>query len=593
MAIIFGSLPDEEVSAAFEAGLVNVIRWLDIYQSDNVTLWQSQVPVTEGSVNVDMSRAERRNMDITIYDLENYLGYGPGKVWYDKVFKLYRGLVLPDQDIEGYISLPGVIGNAVTFARSALGSVTVAEWAVRVTLNAVGVAQGLAGWSGGGGGLALTSANKLNVGIAKTVSGTIGGADSSVAVPALAINTKVWLRGVVTVATAVCQYYWSDDDTNDYDAVTWTQVGTNVTGTNAAGAVDLTKTTTPIFGASTITVAGFAGKLYAGAEAISTAKTIEIDASDYPVDVATFVATTGQTATVATSGSYPNIARMVAKTIEAGNTWVTALGEFLADQIDLPRFPNTIHVNGRDFTKKLMLDKFSVTTTFATGANVAATIQTIATNAGITKFNFQVLTNTLGAEVTFEKNTPRWDACHQLATSISCDFYFDAFGYLTLKPMVDPITAPILYSFNDGAESNLADFSRSTSDSRLYNDVLVYGDSPDNPLVYAHVDNTTPSSPTRVAVLGRRTYAFASQFFTSNAQALAYAQKLLAVVALEQYEMNLSSIVLPWLEAGFAVEVLVSDAAVGDPTRFLLTSFTIPLALEAMSGTAKRITVVG
>lgn len=282
MAVILGRVPDAATLAAFEAGSVRVVRWLDIYQADNTTLWISQVPVTDGNVTIDMSRDERRNIDITMYDMDGLLGYGPGHVWYDKVFKPYRGIILPDKPVDGYIWLPGVAGNNVTFSRLALASVTAVEFAVRVALDAIGVAQPLAGWSGGGGGLALTSANKLNLGIAKTTSGTIGGADSSVAVPGLAINTKIWLRGVLTVATAVSQYYYSLTATNDYDQVVWTQVGTNVTGSNAAGAVDLTKTTTPIFGATDNAVAGFAGKLYAGAEFINTAKVIEFDATDYP-----------------------------------------------------------------------------------------------------------------------------------------------------------------------------------------------------------------------------------------------------------------------------------------------------------------------
>lgn len=282
MAVIYGTIPDSVALAAFQAGSIQVVRWVDIYQADNIVIWKSKVPLVDGNISVDMTRDERRNLDLTVYDLDGTLGYGPGYLWYDKVFKPYRGVVLPDQLIDGYILLPGMIGNAVTFTRSALGSVTAAEFAVRVSLDAVGVAQALVGWSGGGGGLSLTSGNLLNIGIAKTVSGMIGGANASVAVPALTAGVRIWLRGIVTVATAVCQYYYSLTNTNDYDQVVWTQVGTNVTGTNAAGAVDLTKTTTPIFGAITITAAGFAGKLYAGAEVINTAKTIEFDASDYP-----------------------------------------------------------------------------------------------------------------------------------------------------------------------------------------------------------------------------------------------------------------------------------------------------------------------
>lgn len=181
---------------------------------------------------------------------------------------------------DGYLLLPGTAGNAITFSRSALGSVTSVEFALRVYLDAVGVAQALAGWSGGGGGLSLTAANKLNCGVTKTGGGLVGGADSTIAVPSLAVNTKVWLRGIVTASTGVCDYYYSYTNTNDYDAVVWTVIGAPIAG--ASGAVDLTKTTTPIYGAVTLTVAGYAGRLYAGAEAINGTKTIEFDATDFP-----------------------------------------------------------------------------------------------------------------------------------------------------------------------------------------------------------------------------------------------------------------------------------------------------------------------
>jgi hypothetical protein len=594
MAIIFGTIPTPAQLAAFEAGSVQVERWMDIYQADNVTLWQSQVPLVDGSVSVDMTRDERRNLDIQIHDQDGAIGYGPGYLWYDKVFKPYRGITLPDTLAPGYLFLPGTTGNTTSAARSALGSATIVEFAVRVTLDAVGVAQTLAGWHASGQGLALTSGNLLNIAVAKTVSGVIGGANSSVAVPGIAAGTKIWLRGIVTIATAVCQYYYSLTDTNDYDQVVWTQVGTNQTGSNAAGAVDLTKSVSPIFGSTSNTAAGFAGKLHAGVEAISGVKTIEFDLANQTTDASGFIATTSQSFGINTSGTYPMVARIVGQQTVPGDTYVVQLGEFLADGIDRPRFPHTIHITGRDFTKKMMLAKFAATTAFAAGANVGTTIQTIATNAGITKFNFVTVTNTLGATVTFEKNSPRWDACKQLAQSISCDLYFDNNGYLTMKPMVDPLTAPVSYTFDTGASGNLADYSRSTNDSRLYNDVLVYGDAPDNPLIYAHVSNTAPSSPTSIANLNQtRTYAFASQFFTSNAQALTYANKLLSVVALEQYDMNLTSIVIPWLEAGTAVEVIAPDAAVSDPTRFLLTSFDIPMMLGTMTALAKRVTLVG
>jgi hypothetical protein len=370
--VIFGDIPDQDIIDQFEADVVSVVRWVDIYESDNTTIWRSRAAITEGAVTVDMDRSERRNLDITISDGEDEIGYGPGAFWYDKILKPYRGIRLSN-----------------------------------------------------------------------------------------------------------------------------------------------------------------------------------------------------------------------------GDEWVTCLGEFLPDTIERPHFPKLISVTCRDFSKKLILDKFADTTTFAAALNVGTVIQTIATNGGITKFNFASTTSVLADAITFERASERWAACIELAKSIGYELFFDSFGYLTFRPYVDPLTAPLSYTFRTGATGNLVGFTRSTSDTRLFNDVLVYGDGQDNALVHGRAENTNPASPTRISEVGRRLYPFPSQFVPDNTKADEVAAAILAVSGLEQYDMQLTSLVIPWLEGGDAVEVNAPDAAPGDPTRFLLSSFTIPLGLQPMSGVSKRVTIVG
>ena len=372
MATIFGDVPTADVVAAFTSDLIVVERWVDIYEDDNVTLWRSKAPITEGAVSVDMTRAERRNLDVTFADPDRVLGYGPGAFWYDKVIKPYRGLLLP-----------------------------------------------------------------------------------------------------------------------------------------------------------------------------------------------------------------------------SGNIWVTCLGEFLIDSIDRPHFPSTIHATCRDFTKKLMLAKFTETTSFDETQITNEVIKAIALNAGITKFNWATPTDTLDVVVTFERGSTRWDAMLKLAESINHELFFDNYGNLTLRPNVDPLTAPLSWTFQTGVQGNLASFSRTTNDSQMFNHVIVYGDGPDNPLVFAEASNTEPSSPTNIDSIGERTYTYSSQVVTDNTQAQAIADSFLSVMGLEQYDMSLESIVLPWLEAGDAVEIILPDAATSDPTRFLLSNFSVPLTLDSMSGSAKRVTIVG
>ena len=372
MTITIGAVPTAPVLTAFEADIVKVARWVDIYEADNTTVWRSNAAIEGGSVSVDMSRAERRNLDLTVYNADDNIAYGPGGLWYDKIIKPYRGVYLPNGDI-----------------------------------------------------------------------------------------------------------------------------------------------------------------------------------------------------------------------------WATCLGEFMIDSISRPHFPNNFQITGRDFVKKLQKAKFANTTAFSAGANIGTTIQNIATNGGIVKFNFAATTKTLPAVVTFDRGTERWAACEELAAAAGYELFFNAFGYLTFRPYVDPLTAPLSYSFRDGALSNLAAFTKSTTDNFMYNHVVFYGDGTDNSLVFGEATNTEPSSPTRIAAIGRRMYFRSSAFVPDNTTATANAEAILGVSALEQYDMSLTTIVLPWLEAAEAVEVETSTDVPTDPTRYLLSSFTIPLDLSAMSGSAKRVTIVG
>ena len=68
--------------------------------------------------------------------------------------------------------------------------------------------------------------------------------------------------------------------------------------------------------------------------------------------------------------------------------------------------------------------------------------------------------------------------------------------------------------------------------------------------VYYNAKNTEPTSPTRIAAIGERLYTYTSSFITTVAQAQEVANNFLKVHALEQFEISLESIVIPWLEVG-------------------------------------------
>lgn len=278
-----------------------------------------------------------------------------------------------------------------------------------------------------------------------------------------------------------------------------------------------------------------------------------------------------------------------------GINYVTQLGEFMIDRIDRPHFPNTITVTGRDFAKKLLLDKFPNTTTFSAGTAYETVIRTIATNGGITKFNLSPTGKVTPSAYTFERGTDRWKAIADLAAGAGHELFFDAFGYLTLRPFRDPATTATAFTFTTGSAGNMVSYRKMTEDTRMRNHVVVVSDGT-TVQAYGEASNTRVDSPTRIARLGRRTEIITLKMIDNNTTAATLAAAYLRVMALEQYEISVQSTPAPWLECGDIIEIITpidDPSAAAEPTKFLLTALTIPLALGAMSATGKRVHLVG
>ena len=281
-------------------------------------------------------------------------------------------------------------------------------------------------------------------------------------------------------------------------------------------------------------------------------------------------------------------------------TYEAQLGEFLIDSIDAESFPNAIKVTARDLTKKMINSKLTQSMQFAAGTKVETVIAALASNSGITKFILPITGKNVDKTTVFERNTDRWKVCKELAVAAGHDLFFDPTGYLILRPFRDPSTAAIEYTFQTGvAGGNLIKFSKSSNDSKVFNHIVITGDQTTNAttgvagLVFVEAKNTAVSSPTRIARIGDRTFFYSSPFFTSNAQAQPVANSWLKLKALEEFNLNFSSLVVPWLDVGGIVKILDPNRTAYEPTRFLLDSLAIPLALEPMSGLGKRITIVG
>lgn len=276
------------------------------------------------------------------------------------------------------------------------------------------------------------------------------------------------------------------------------------------------------------------------------------------------------------------------------HSWEAQVGEFLIDRIDEGRFPKDTKITGRDFTKKCLLAKLPTAMTYDPKTKLEDFIRSMAANAGIKKFTLPNTGLTIGSATDFDQGTERWNVMKTACESAAYELYFTADGYLTMRKQLDPSTSPVSLTFQTGPKGNLVDWSKSSTDTEIFNRIICVSEGGEEILpYYGEASNTEDTSPTSIARLGERTFIYTSPFFTSNAQCVETAQAMLKVKALESFNVDFSSLVFPWTEAGEIIEFLDPDAAAYDPTRFLLSSFTIPLKLGPMSATAKRIIIVG
>lgn len=277
-------------------------------------------------------------------------------------------------------------------------------------------------------------------------------------------------------------------------------------------------------------------------------------------------------------------------------TWETQVGEFMIDKINESNFPYQIKASGRDYTKKCQLSKFVNATAFTKNTPIENAIKSMAQNAGCTKFLIPVTGSSLGKDYYFERGVARWDAMKQIAEAFGYELFFDAQGYLVMREFLDPLQAPLSATLQTGPSvGNLASYDKSINDTRLYNHIVVTGESSDSTIlpVMAEAKNTEPSSPTNIDSIGDRVYQYTSSFITTTQQAQDVANKFLKIHALEEFDLNFNAIAMPWLEVGEIIEFIDPRPSAGQPTRFLLSSINVPLDLGPMSGNAKRVSVVG
>lgn len=297
--------------------------------------------------------------------------------------------------------------------------------------------------------------------------------------------------------------------------------------------------------------------------------------------------------------------------------WETPLGTFMVDTIsDVQRvkrrhrprafdstgnltntdapFMHVVQVTGRDLTKRLITSKFSGVTTFVAGTGIDVIIAALANDALIVGLRLPWSGSNpapvLEIDQTFEAGSTRWAAIAALCLNYGYEAFIDVDAFLTVRLFRDPATMLPVWSFQTGpSDGNLASYKRVANDSELYNRVVVRGSGQTNAFIFAEVAVTDSASPIHSSQIGDRMYPYDSPTVATNEQAYALAVALLQAHSLQSYEINLGSIVLPWMEAGEVVQFL-DVASNDDPMSLFLSNFSIPMSLSStMDGVAKRV----
>ena len=575
--------PPARLLEAINQGLVTVNRRAALFEADQVTRYfpgeddEASSRLIDGSITLDYSRDERRTFDCVLnngdhaIDADRYGGF-----WYDKILKFYRGYTYPAISAQPKIGIvEEVVTNAAYELRNVLYQIGYTDVTVQVGANTVG------------------DLGQYDI----VFSYTLASATTKYALLSAAHDVGI---NVVTISRG-----------NSHTTLPNLYTASSITV--ATNGFKLTPTTydTPLAGgwsAETYTSSigqGFrATALAAGVVAASTA--LDSGTTHYTANIKE--SDSGGKWFDLRIGSVPQTQGKILLsnalkwmwTPEAFKTWEVQLGEFMIDKIDYKVFPNQVAVNGRDFTKKCLLSKFAQSLAFDKGTNIKDIVSSLAGNAGIFKTNLHMRAADstaddllLDSRLEIARETSRWEIMKKVTNSFGFELYFDAEGYLTTRPYLDPSTDPISHVFSSGPGGDLASVTKSLNDSLIFNDIIVTGERGANKLPYnGRARNVDPSSPTNITDLGDRPWFYSSSQFKSNEHCRRFADRMLKIHALESYDIAFESLYYPWQEVGEIVQILDPNRAAYEPTRYLLSSLNLPMGLGVMSGSAKRVTII-
>jgi len=271
--------------------------------------------------------------------------------------------------------------------------------------------------------------------------------------------------------------------------------------------------------------------------------------------------------------------------------WVS-LGDFLIDGPTVDRHAHgaTLQVQGQDRLKKAATSKFATPTTYTSGSTVRSVIDDLSQDAGMgaTRQRFEDAGKTLGADRVFDEQQDRLSAMTEVAHDFGLEVFIDGDSVLVLQPVVDLALLPVAWSFVEGDDAVILGITKGFNDQRLYNHVVVVGESADQSPVRGEASDQNPSSPTYVGgPFGDRTYFYSSAMITTVGVANAVAAAMLPDLALIEEEISLPIVVNPALEAGDKIQIV--EAVSKTNSFYQIDSITIPLGAGSSTVQTKKV----
>lgn len=571
--------PPEDVQEAYFSSTVEFTRRVDIFKNDGVTLWGTVEGrgITGGNVDVNYDRDERRTIDVTFANTDRSLKPAANGFWYDKILKAYHGIKFNKRRafVEGTINYYGnpLMDGDNSYATATAGDLEFSTdefhsgtQSLKFTPDGTNDTNSVTFVAASGDGFPAYSSKPVAISLWMKVQA--GGAPAG-----RTVKTQIEFYAVDDSLISTVDGWDFDTSSNDW------QKGSQITVAPANTAY------------TKLNIVQTESDSDSTENDILFIQELQYELKDHITDLAV-----GDVDGVFWAGD-PNESPSIREEVQEGTEvvqWECQIGEFMIDNISLDNFPSSVQVTGRDYTKKCMLSKFTQALIFAAGSSPESLVSAIAANCGIFK---QILPSTgivLG-DLSFDANTSRWDAMKQIANNNGYELFFDAMGYLVMRSFNDPTTSPTVWTYKTGEpDGNIVKFTRKISDALIFNHVAVTGASGDSGIpIFVEVFNNLPGSPTNVVTLGDRLFPYQSDVITDVTQAYQVAYQLLAVQGLESYEIDMEVLVFPWLEAGDIINFIDPDPETGDPIRYLLTGFPIPLSLGTSTITVKRATLVG